>query len=178
MANVRNAALYGSILAVFVLLLFLRNFRSTLVVAISIPISVVGTFGLMYFYGFTLNIVTFGGLALGVGVLVDNAIVVLESIFRHRQDGMERKEAARQRHPRGGSGHYRFHFDDHRRVFAGGLYEWCGGYHVSATGLGGVLFTAQLTAGVADAGAPSFQSGLSVCGNPIPTVCCMDWFTE
>ena len=94
-ANVRNAALYGSILAVFVLLLFLRNFRSTLVVAISIPISVVGTFGLMYFYGFTLNIVTFGGLALGVGVLVDNAIVVLESIFRHRQDGMERKEAAR-----------------------------------------------------------------------------------
>jgi len=94
-ANVRNAALYGSILAVFILVLFLRNFRSTLVVAISIPISVVGAFGLMYFYGFTLNIVTFGGLALGVGVLVDNAIVVLENIFRHRQDGMERKEAAR-----------------------------------------------------------------------------------
>ena len=94
-ANVRNAALYGSILAVFILLLFLRNFRSTLVVAISIPISVVATFGLMYFYGFTLNIVTFGGLALGVGVLVDNAIVVLENIFRHRQEGIERKEAAR-----------------------------------------------------------------------------------
>lgn len=94
-ANVRNAALYGSILAVFVLLLFLRNFRSTLVVAISIPISVIATFGLMYFYGFTLNTVTFGGLALGVGVLVDNAIVVLENIFRHRQEGVERKEAAR-----------------------------------------------------------------------------------
>ena len=157
-ANVRNAALYGSILAVFILLLFLRNFRSTLVVAISIPISVVGAFGLMYFYGFTLNIVTFGGLALGVGVLVDNAIVVLESIFRHRQDGMERKEAARKGTREVALGHYRFHFDDHRRVFAGGLYEWCGGYHVSATGLGGVLFTAQLTAGVADAGSPSFQS--------------------
>jgi len=94
-ANVRNAALFGSVLAVFILLLFLRNLRSTLVVAISIPISVIATFGLMYFYGFTLNIVTFGGLALGVGVLVDNAIVVLENIFRHREAGMERKEAAR-----------------------------------------------------------------------------------
>ncbi|MCZ6767854.1 MAG: efflux RND transporter permease subunit [Acidobacteria bacterium] len=95
-ANVRNAALYGSMLAVFILLLFLRNLRSTLVVAISIPISVIAAFGLMYFYGFTLNIVTFGGMALGVGVLVDNAIVVLENIYRHRQEGMEKKEAARQ----------------------------------------------------------------------------------
>ena len=94
-ANVRDAALYGSILAVFVLLLFLRNIRSTLVVALSIPISVIVTFGLMYFYGFTLNTITFGGLALGVGVLVDNAIVVLENIFRHRQDGEGRKEASR-----------------------------------------------------------------------------------
>ena len=94
-ANVRDAAVYGSILAVFVLLLFLRNVRSTLVVALSIPISVIATFGLMYFYGFTLNVITFGGLALGVGVLVDNAIVVLENIFRHRQDGEERKEASR-----------------------------------------------------------------------------------
>lgn len=94
-ANVRDAALYGSILAVFILLLFLRNVRSTMVVAISIPISIFATFGLMYFYGFTLNTITFGGLALGVGVLVDNAIVVLENIFRHRQDGKEKKEAAR-----------------------------------------------------------------------------------
>ena len=94
-ANVRDAALYGSLLAVVILLLFLRNVRSTLVVAIAIPISVVGTFALMYFYGFTLNTITFGGLALGVGVLVDNAIVVLENIFRHRQDGLERTEAAR-----------------------------------------------------------------------------------
>ncbi|GAB4234648.1 MAG: efflux RND transporter permease subunit [Acidobacteriota bacterium] len=94
-ANVRDAALYGSILAVFILLIFLRNVRSTLVVAISIPISVIATFALMYFYGFTLNTVTFGGLALGVGILVDNAIVVLENIFRHRQEGEERIEAAR-----------------------------------------------------------------------------------
>ncbi len=94
-SNVRDAALYGSILAVIILLLFLRNFRSTLVVAISIPISIISTFGLMYFYGFTLNTITFGGLALGVGVLVDNAIVVLENIFRHRQDGEGKVEAAR-----------------------------------------------------------------------------------
>jgi len=94
-SNVRDAALYGSILAVLILLLFLRNFRSTLVVAIAIPISIISTFGLMYFYGFTLNTITFGGLALGVGVLVDNAIVVLENIFRHRQDGEEKVEAAR-----------------------------------------------------------------------------------
>ncbi len=94
-ANVRDAALYGSILAIIVLLLFLRNLRSTLVVAIAIPISIVSTFGLMYFYGFTLNTITFGGLALGVGMLVDNAIVVLENIFRHRQDGEEKIQAAR-----------------------------------------------------------------------------------
>ena len=94
-ANVRDAALYGSLLAVFILLVFLRNLRSMLVVAISIPISVLAAFGLMYFSGFTLNVITFGGLALGVGVLVDNAIVVLENIFRHRQEGEGKKEAAR-----------------------------------------------------------------------------------
>ncbi|MBI4456437.1 MAG: efflux RND transporter permease subunit [Acidobacteria bacterium] len=93
--NVRNAALYGSLLAVFILLVFLRNVRSTLVIGISIPISVIAAFGLMYFYGFTLNTVTFGGLALGVGMLMDSAIVVLENIFRHREQGEERREAAR-----------------------------------------------------------------------------------
>ena len=93
-ANVRDAAIYGSILAVIVLMLFLRNLRSTFVIALSIPISILAAFGLMFFCGFTLNTVTFGGLALGVGVLVDNAIVVLENIFRHRQDGEEKKAAA------------------------------------------------------------------------------------
>ncbi len=93
-ANVRDAAFWGSILAVIVLLLFLRNARTTLIIAITIPISVIATFGLMYFYGFTLNTVTFGGLALGVGILVDNSIVVLENIFRHRQEGQGRKASA------------------------------------------------------------------------------------
>jgi HAE1 family hydrophobic/amphiphilic exporter-1 len=92
--SVREAAVFGSILAIFVLLLFLRNFRSSLIVSVAIPISVIGTFALMYFYGFTLNTITFGGLALGVGMLVDSAIVVLENIFRHREAGLDRKDAA------------------------------------------------------------------------------------
>ncbi|HUF17943.1 MAG TPA: efflux RND transporter permease subunit, partial [Thermoanaerobaculia bacterium] len=87
-ANVRNAAVIGSILAVFVLLFFLRSERSTLVIATSIPISVIATFALVYFSGYTLNIMTFGGLALGVGMLVDNAIVVLENIFRKFEEGL------------------------------------------------------------------------------------------
>jgi hydrophobic/amphiphilic exporter-1 (mainly G- bacteria), HAE1 family len=92
--SVRQAALFGSILAVVVLLLFLRNIRSALIVAIAIPISVIATFALMFYYGFTLNTITFGGLALGVGMLVDSAIVVLENIYRHREAGLEKKEAA------------------------------------------------------------------------------------
>ncbi len=92
--NVRSAAISGSILAIFILLLFLRNLRSTLIIAVSIPIAVIGTFALMYFNNFTLNTLSFGGLALGVGMLVDNAIVVLENIFRHREYGMTHREAA------------------------------------------------------------------------------------
>ncbi|HSL85187.1 MAG TPA: efflux RND transporter permease subunit, partial [Thermoanaerobaculia bacterium] len=86
-ANVRNAAILGGILAVVVLLFFLRSGRSTFVIATAIPISIVATFALTYFTGYTLNIMTFGGLALGVGMLVDNAIVVLENIFRKREQG-------------------------------------------------------------------------------------------
>jgi HAE1 family hydrophobic/amphiphilic exporter-1 len=92
--NVQNAAGIGAILAVFVLLFFLRSFASTLIIGIAIPIAVISTFALMYFNGFTLNTVSFGGLALGVGMLVDNSIVVLENIFRHRERGKEPKEAA------------------------------------------------------------------------------------
>ncbi|HMB53112.1 MAG TPA: efflux RND transporter permease subunit, partial [Thermoanaerobaculia bacterium] len=85
--NVRTAAVFGGILAVVVLLFFLRSGRSTLVIATAIPISVVATFALVYFAGYTLNIMTFGGLALGVGMLVDNAVVVLENVFRRREKG-------------------------------------------------------------------------------------------
>ena len=87
--NVRTSAVLGGILAVLVLLLFLRSGRSTFVIATAIPISIVATFALVYFSGYTLNIMTFGGLALGVGMLVDNAVVVLENIFRQREQGAD-----------------------------------------------------------------------------------------
>lgn len=92
--NVEAAAAVGAVLAVVVLMLFLRSLSSTLIIGVAIPISVVSTFALMYFNGFTLNIVSFGGLALGVGMLVDNAIVVLENIYRHREQGTESRQAA------------------------------------------------------------------------------------
>jgi HAE1 family hydrophobic/amphiphilic exporter-1 len=85
--NVGNSTLLGGFLAIIILFLFLRNMSSTMIIATAIPISIVATFGLMYFSGFTLNIMTFGGLALGIGMLVDNAIVVLENIYRHREGG-------------------------------------------------------------------------------------------
>jgi len=92
--NVRNAAVWGGILAVIVLFAFLRNGSTVLVIAVSIPISIIATFGLMYFGGITLNQMSFGGLALGVGMIVDNAIVVLENIVRARLGKHGRKEAA------------------------------------------------------------------------------------
>jgi HAE1 family hydrophobic/amphiphilic exporter-1 len=87
MSNVRSSALWGSLLAIAVLYAFLRRRSSTAIVALAIPISVISTFGLLYFAGLTLNQMTFGGLALGVGMVVDNAIVVLESIVRKREEG-------------------------------------------------------------------------------------------
>lgn len=84
--NLGRAILYGSSLAVLVLLVFLRHLRFTLVAAVAIPIAVIATFGLVYFGGLTLNVMTLGGLALGVGLMVDNAIVVIESIARQREE--------------------------------------------------------------------------------------------
>jgi len=92
--NVGTSILYGGVLAVFVLLIFLRNIRSTTVIATAIPISIIATFTLMYFGGFTLNMMTLGGLALGVGMLVDNAIVVLENIYRLRESAVPADQAA------------------------------------------------------------------------------------
>jgi HAE1 family hydrophobic/amphiphilic exporter-1 len=93
-ANVRSSALWGSLLAVVVLYFFLRTRSGTSIIALSIPISVIATFGLLYFGGLTLNQMTFGGLALGVGLIVDNAIVVLESIVRKREEQGEPSVAA------------------------------------------------------------------------------------
>jgi len=94
-ANVGHSILYGGGLAVLVLMVFLRNIRSTVVIAVAIPIAVIATFALIFFGGFTLNLMTLGGLALGVGMMVDNSIVVLENIFRRRQEeGEDRGTAA------------------------------------------------------------------------------------
>ena len=84
LSNVLNAAVLGAILAFFILLLILRNIRSALVITTSIPISIMATICLMYFTNINLNVMSLGGLALGVGMLVDNAVVVIENIFRHR----------------------------------------------------------------------------------------------
>jgi HAE1 family hydrophobic/amphiphilic exporter-1 len=92
--NLGTTILYGGALAVFVLFFFLRSVASTAIITTTIPISVIATFALMYFNGFTLNLMTLGGLALGTGMLVDNAIVVLENIYRIKESGKDSKTAA------------------------------------------------------------------------------------
>ncbi len=92
--EVKNTLIIGILLAVFVLYLFLRRIGTTLVIGVAIPISIIATFNLMYFNHLTLNIMTLGGLALGAGMLVDNAIVVLENITRNREEGMPLRDAA------------------------------------------------------------------------------------
>ncbi len=84
--NVARSVLYGGGLAVGVLLFFLLSLRSTLVVAVAIPVSIVATFAVMYLAGLTVNLTTLGGLALGVGMMVDSSIVVLENVFRRRDE--------------------------------------------------------------------------------------------
>ncbi len=85
--NVQIGAIFGAALAILVLFLFLRDIRATLIVGAAIPISVLATIALMYFNGFTLNVISLGGIALGVGMLVDGSIVVLESIYRRLHEG-------------------------------------------------------------------------------------------
>jgi HAE1 family hydrophobic/amphiphilic exporter-1 len=94
MAAVKEAVYLGAFLVIAIIFIFLRNLRSTLIICTSIPISIVGTFALLYFAGFTLNTMTFGGLALGVGMIVDASIVVLENTFRHMEAGKPRMQAA------------------------------------------------------------------------------------
>ena len=92
--NVQEHALIGGVLVVLIIFAFLRDWRSTLIVSTSIPVSVIGTFALLYFGGYTLNTMTFGGLALGIGMIVDAAIVVLENTHRHLHMGKDRMTAA------------------------------------------------------------------------------------
>ncbi len=93
-STVMQNLLFGAILAFLVLFVFLHDLRNPINIALSIPISVLATFSLLYFSGISLNIMSIGGLALGVGMLVDNAIIVLENIFRHKQDGKSITDSA------------------------------------------------------------------------------------
>ncbi len=92
--SVKEHALVGGFLVMLIIFLFLRDLRATFIVFTSIPISVIGTFALLYFNGYTLNTMTFGGLALGIGMIVDASIVVLENTFRHMEHGKDRMQAA------------------------------------------------------------------------------------
>jgi len=91
--EVKNTLIAGIILAVLILYVFLRRIGTTLVISIAIPVSIIATFNLMYFNHLTLNIMTLGGLALGAGMLVDNAIVVLENITRNKEEGMSFRDS-------------------------------------------------------------------------------------
>jgi len=92
--NATQSAVVGAILAIVILWFFLRNWRPTFVIALAIPISIITTFIGMYALGYTLNVITIGGFALAVGMLVDNAVVVIENIYRHLEEGTHRNQAA------------------------------------------------------------------------------------
>ena len=93
--EVVNAGLIGGLLAILVLYVFLRDLKTTVIIGCTIPVSIIATFNLMYGADLSLNIMSLGGLALGIGLLVDNAIVVLENIARHREQGLSTLDAAR-----------------------------------------------------------------------------------
>jgi len=95
MNAVQSSALYGAVLAVAILFIFLVNGRTTLIIAVSIPLSVVTTFVAMYLGDQTLNLMTLGGITVGIGMMVDSSVVVLENIYRHRSEGAGLVEAAR-----------------------------------------------------------------------------------
>ncbi len=93
--EVVNAGIIGGLLAILILYLFLQDFKTTVIISVSIPVSVIATFNMMFGYDLSLNIMSLGGLALGIGLLVDNSIVVLENIARHREMGKGTLESAR-----------------------------------------------------------------------------------
>jgi HAE1 family hydrophobic/amphiphilic exporter-1 len=95
MKSTTREVIIGGFLAVLLLLIFLGNIRPTLIIAVAIPLSIITTFIVLYAAGFTLNLMTLGGLALGIGRLVDDAVVVIESIFRHLENGETPANAAR-----------------------------------------------------------------------------------
>ena len=94
LSQVTNAAVTGAVLAMLVLFVFLRSLKSTIIIGLSVPLSLLITLMAMYFLGLTLNIMTLGGLTLGVGMIVDSSIVILENIFRYRERGAKLRPSA------------------------------------------------------------------------------------
>lgn len=94
MDSIIGNVVFGGLLAVLILIIFLRDLRPTFIIACSIPVSLIAAIVCMYFSGITLNIISLSGLALGVGMLVDNSIVVIENIYRMRNEGVGKREAA------------------------------------------------------------------------------------
>jgi len=116
--NLASSGIVGGFLAVAVLWIFLRSFRSLFVIGLSIPVSVIASFVLVYFSKLSLNLMTLGGLALGVGMLVDSSIVVLENIYRHFTSGMPILKAAESGSPGGCLRHYCLDHNNHRSLLA------------------------------------------------------------
>ncbi len=92
--SVTQSGLIGSLLAIIIIYIFLRNWRPTLAIALAIPLSLIATFIPLYVVGYTLNLMTLSGLSLGIGMLVDNSVVVIENIYRHLEKNGKRKKAA------------------------------------------------------------------------------------
>ena len=92
--NVRDAILIGAFLAVVILFVFLREFRTTLIAATMLPLTVIGTFFIMGRVGGTLNLMSLGGLAIAIGLVIDDAVVVVENIYRHLGEGLSTEQAA------------------------------------------------------------------------------------
>ncbi|MDR2718949.1 MAG: efflux RND transporter permease subunit [Treponema sp.] len=92
--QVTSTAISGALLAVLILFVFLRSFKPTIIIGISIPVSIIITMMLMYFFGLTLNMMTMAGLVLGIGMLVDNSIVILENIYHYREKGAKLRTAS------------------------------------------------------------------------------------
>ena len=118
MANVRDAILIGGLLAVLVLVAFLRDWRVTAIAAVSLPLTMVGTFFVLQLAGGTINLMSLGGLAIAIGLVIDDAIVVVENIHRHRAAGEPVAVAAEKGTQRAAGGRHRLDAHDRGRVRA------------------------------------------------------------
>ncbi len=148
--SVQEHAMLGGLLVIAIIFLFLRDLKSTMIICTSIPMSVIGTFALLYFGGYTLNTLTFGGLALGIGMIVDAAIVVLENTYRHLEMGKDRITAAIDGSRRGVVGDSRLDADAHRGVRADAVPDRRVEHHVRPARRGRVVLAGDVAAGRGD----------------------------